>query len=449
MNEDELLPGMKPYLAAKPHTRDKKPSKKGRLYLWDPKEPPPVLGKHSLAKHRILRTYLEKYVAILAAKPVQDAFRVSLIDGFSGGGVYRDPDTNEPISGSPLLMVEAMNAAEESANEWRDKHFTLNADFYFIEKDKVTFEYLGEQLKLNRDTQKRMDKIHLLNGGFSRELDRVIKCIKGSGRANRAIFLLDQYGYKDVTLANMRKIFRELPNAEIILTFAIDWFADFINETDRFETALRNLELGDKKEELLKLRQQHASDWRPAVQHILHNHFFSRSGAKYYTPFFIHSVDSHRAYWLLHFSRHSKARDVMMQLHWEMENHFQHFGSAGFGMFGTLGYDPRNDIETPLLPFQFDSVAAEQTNESLLESLPRRISQLKPEISFADFCDAVANETPATKQMLGQNISDLTRENELAIYSSDGRRRRNGVRIAADDVIVVPRQKLLLPRSCQ
>ena len=135
-----------------------------------------------------------------------------------------------------------------------------------------------------------------------------------------------------------------------------------------------------------------------------------------------------------------------MQLHWEMENHFQHFGGAGLGMFGTLGYDPRNDIETPLLPFQFDSVAAEQTNESLLDSLPRRISDFNGEISFAAFCDAVANETPATKQMLGQNISDLSRENELAIYTSAGRRRRNGVQIAAEDVIVVPRQRLLLPR---
>ena len=446
MNNDNLLPGMRPFVDAKPTSNESKPDKKGRLYLWDPNEPPPILGKHSLAKHRILRTYLEKYVAILASKPVQDAFRVSLVDGFSGGGVYRDPESNELISGSPLLMVEAMNAAEEAANEWREKQFSLKADFYFIEKDKVTFEYLGEQLKQNRDAHQRMDNIHLLNGGFSRELDRVIKNIKSSGRANRAIFLLDQYGYKDVSLANMRKIFKELPNAEIILTFAVDWFADFINETGRFETALRNLELADQRDLLLNLRQQHASDWRPAVQHVLHNHFFSKSGAKYYTPFFIHSVDSHRAYWLLHFSRHSKARDVMMQLHWEMENHFQHFGGAGLGMFGTLGYDPRNDIETPLLPFQFDSVAAEQTNESLLDSLPRRISDFNGEISFAAFCDAVANETPATKQMLGQNISDLSRENELAIYTSAGRRRRNGVQIAAEDVIVVPRQRLLLPR---
>ncbi|MDA8562849.1 three-Cys-motif partner protein TcmP [Mariniblastus sp.] len=447
MNDDRLLPGMKPFVELKPKAGGAKPDKKGRLYLWDPKEPPPVLGKHSIAKHRILRTYLEKYVSILAAKPVQDSFRVSLVDGFSGGGVYRDPESNDTISGSPLLMVEAMNAAEESGNEWRDKQFKLNADFYFIEKDKVTFDYLGEQLKQNRDAHKRMDNIHLLNGGFSRELDRVIKDIKKKGRANRAIFLLDQYGYKDVTLANMRKIFRELPNAEIILTFAIDWFADFINETDRFETALRNLELVDKKAELLQLRQKHSSDWRPAVQHVLHNHFFTKSGAKFYTPFFIHSADSHRAYWLLHFSRHSKARDVMMQLHWEMENHFQHFGGCGFGKSGMLGYDPRQDIERPLLPYEFDSLAAEQTNEALLETLPQRISRLKRDITFGDFCDAVANETPATKQMLGQNISDLTCENELVIYSSDGRRRRNGVKIAPDDVIVVPRQKLLLPRS--
>ncbi|QDT93566.1 three-Cys-motif partner protein TcmP [Gimesia algae] len=446
MNNDGYLPGLKSFVDAKPKNHVAQLDKKGRLYRWDPKEEPPILGSHSLTKHKIIRAYLEKYVAILAAKPFQEEFRISLVDGFSGGGVYRHPLTKEIISGSPLLMLEAMNAAEISANEWRNKNFSLKADFYFIEKDKVTFAYLSKQLKQNRDAYERKDNINTLNGGFSKELDRVISSIKASGRANRAIFLLDQYGYKDVTLANMRKIFKQLPNAEIILTFAIDWFADFINETDKFKSALRNLELLDQKEVLLSLRKQHADDWRPAVQHVLHHHFFARSGAAYYTPFFIHSVDSHRAYWLLHFSRHSKARDVMMQLHWEMENHFQHFGGSGLSM---LGHDPRKINETKLLPFEFDSAAAEQTNTSLLESLPRRFSEFKNGISFDQFCDIVANETPATKAMLGKNISDLSREKELAIFTSDGRKRRNGVKIADDDVIVVPRQKLLLPTSCQ
>jgi hypothetical protein len=193
------------------------------------------------------------------------------------------------------------------------------------------------------------------------------------------------------------------------------------------------------------VKQEHPSDWRPVIQHSLHRQFFLNSGAAYYTPFFIHSVDAHRAYWLLHFSGHSKARDVMMQLHWEMENHFQHFGQSGFSM---LGYDPRHDFESVgqmKLPFSFDSFAAEETNNALLAQLPRRIAAANDGVTFGDFFDSVVNETPATKNMIAHQISRLTLENELEVRAQDGTRRRNGVRIQNDDVILRPRQRLLLP----
>jgi len=327
-NEQPLLPGLKPFVDLKPK---KQRSKKNSQYLWLPGEEPPELGEHSLAKHRIIKAYLEKYVAILAVNLGVDQLNLSLVDGFSGGGVYRHPKTGERIPGSPILMLESMDFAEAKANNARQKkEFKLNTRFYFIDEQRTTIDYLKNELSSCEAAHGKDDKINILCGQFSQHLNAVINKIKSTGRANRAIFLLDQYGYTDVTLANMRRIFRELPKAEVILTFAIDWLADFINETDSFKSALRNLELEHRRDLLLKLRQERASDWRPSVQHLLHQHFFEKSGADYYTPFFIHSVDSHRAYWLLHFSKHSTARNAMVDLHWGMHDHFQHFGKAGW-----------------------------------------------------------------------------------------------------------------------
>lgn len=179
------------------------------------------------------------------------------------------------------------------------------------------------------------------------------------------------------------------------------------------------------------------------IQNALHAEFRSNSGAGYYTPFFIHSTDSHRAYWLLHYSGHSKARDVMMQLHWELKNHFQHFGQPGFDM---LGYDPRKQETSELqriLPFAFDEPANDLTRQSLLLEIPRRIT--RDGVRFCEFFDTVVNDTPATKKMIGDRISELTLEGELEIRTADGKIRRNGVQIEDDDIILRPRQNLLLP----
>lgn len=441
MNIAQILPGLEAVVATKP---GKQKSKKCQSqYLWIPGDEPPELGEHSLAKHRILQSYLETYVAILATNPVVEKLNLSLVDGFSGGGAYRHPLTGEKISGSPLLMLESMKSAEVKANVGKTKQFKLDADFYFIDRQKPTIEYLKKEINLCEAAYGRADKINILRGRFTSHLDAVIKRIRSKGRANRAIFLLDQYGYTDVTLANMRKIFRELPNAEVILTFAVDWLADFVNETGKFESALRNLELSPKRDLLVQIRKEHASDWRPTIQHVLHQHFFENSGADCYTPFFINSTESHRAYWLLHFSRHSTARNAMVDLHWRMQNHFQHFGKAGFEML--LGYDPKKSIETPMLPFDFDENAASLTHDSLLAEAPKRLSKFGKTISFHHFFKSVVNETPATKDMIAAALRQLSKDGEIEVFSKTRSQRRRGAILQDDNLLRLPATSTFLP----
>jgi three-Cys-motif partner protein len=81
-------------------------------HLWRIGSPPPLIRPHSLAKHRVLRAYLEKYVSVLTANPKQETMRLTLVDGFAGGGKYLDSRTKEERPGSPLIMLEAMKAAE-------------------------------------------------------------------------------------------------------------------------------------------------------------------------------------------------------------------------------------------------------------------------------------------------------------------------------------------------
>lgn len=232
-----------------------------------------------------------------------------------------------------------------------------------------------------------------------------------------------------------------MPNAEVILTIATDWLIDHWTDKANYDQILSDLGLSLSSTFARKVKEAHPNDWRPLIQNTLYHEFRSNSGAGYYTPFFIHSADAHRAYWLLHYSGHSKARDVMMQLHWELENHFQHFGRPGLGM---LGFDPRRRVEESLqlnFPYDFDASAHALTRQTLLEQIPRRIDPHG--IRFADFFEAVVNETTATKAMLASTISDLTLDKELEIWTADGKRRQNGVQLSDDDIIQRCRQRIL------
>ena len=80
-----------------------------------------------------------------------------------------------------------------------------------------------------------------------------------------------------------------------------------------------------------------------------------------------------------------------------------------------------------------------------MEEIPRLIS--RDGVVFSDFFESVVNESPATKQMLAAQISELTLEKELEVQTNEGVLRRNGVHIQDDDIILRPRQRLLLPRN--
>jgi three-Cys-motif partner protein len=363
------------------------------------------------------------------------------------GGVYMHPDSGERIPGSPLIMLRAMCAAETAARASRLKGFCLDVEYFFIEKTPSTVDYLRNELHEDKCARNNANRIQVLPGCFSEHLDSILSRIEQRGRSRRVIFVLDQYGFSDVRIDDLRTIFRRLPKAEVILTIAIDWLIDHWTDTTRYDQILADLGIELPASTITKVKHEEPREWREVIQHLLHRELFCKSGATYYTPFFVYSPESHRAYWLLHLSGHSKARDVMMQLHWELENHFQHFGQPGFCM---LGYDPRKDLGRlgyRKLPFGFDSFAGEETRLALLDGLPQRIASNQNGIRFETFFNGVVNETPATKQMIAKGISALTLEKELEVRTSEGKLRRNGVQIQDDDIILRPQQRLWFPHG--
>jgi len=114
-------------------------------YGWQVGDVLPTIGPHSLAKHRILKHYIKRYVEILTALSVQEQLNITFVDGYAGGGRYAYGA--ETVPGSPLILLHAIAEAEALLDASRTKGFRINAEFVFIDNDAKHVEFLREEIR--------------------------------------------------------------------------------------------------------------------------------------------------------------------------------------------------------------------------------------------------------------------------------------------------------------
>lgn len=408
-------------------------------FQWHPDVPPPPVEEHSKAKLTVLRSYLRAYFDRLNVNPHREVFKLDLVDGFAGGGTFRDGD--DIVSGTPLIMLEEAEAARDRINRGRAKPLQFDCKHYFVDKETAHTAHLRSALT-DRGFQVDGGAIVVRNSRFEDEADGIIAEIRRrQPRSGRAIFLLDQTGYSHVELELVAQIFRELPAAEIILTFAADALINHLSMTPALIKSTSPLELTEAKiHELIEYRGRDGG--RALIQRVLRPHIRSVVGSTYDTPFFIRPRHSRRALWFLHLSRHLTARDVMIQRHWDVQNTFEHYGSGDFGM---LGWDALQPGVLPL--FHFEGLEAKQMREQLLAPMARELFSLASEspVTVDVMRHLFANRTAARFTDLDQVVLQLRQEREIEIRDSGGKvRSRLLTRLQPDDRIAIP-ETLLLP----
>ncbi len=408
-------------------------------FEWHPDEPPPQIESHSKAKLRVLRSYLRAYFDRLNVNLAREEFRLDLIDGFAGGGTFSE--NGSTLSGTPLIMLEEAIAASERLNRIRIKHLKVDCKFYFVDKEKAHTDHLHKVLSYN-GYKVDGEKIVVLAGPFESKIEAIIETIQQrQPRAGRAIFLLDQTGFSQVQLALIARIFRELPSAEVILTFAADALVNYLEDTPQAVNMLSPLQLQESQIfDLIQSRD--GAGGRALVQRILFNQIRTMTGAPYVTPFFIRPDLSRRALWFLHLSRHPTARDVMVQQHWDNQNIFEHYGSGDFGM---LGWDALKDSETLPL-FQFRELDEALMKKQLLESLPGQLYSLAAEqpVTVDAMRHAFANHTAARFSDFDSVTLMLAEEREVEILDAEGKPRSRSLRrLRTTDRIAMPSEPLL------
>lgn len=390
-------------------------------YTWEKGGILPKLLRHSAVKHTLLYDYLVDYFLTLVSSPHQDHIKLTIVDGFCGGGKYTNEENNE-VPGSPIVILKAIKEAESRIvmSQQRKKPLVLDVELICIDTDKHALDHLKWVLEQEGyGNLLKNETIKLLKGTFSSHSDNVIKrCKERSKYSGKAIFVLDQYGYSEVPSSALRSIFNELAKAEVILTFNVDSLITYLNEQNllNFE-AKTGFDGSITASELDELQKN--PNWRKVIQSRLYKSITQDTGAKFFTPFFVRPQKGHGDFWLLHLSQHSKARDVMTNTHWKHNNHFIHYGDAGLDMFG-VGYAAviDKDILTQN-SFEFDNVAAQRSQTSMLEEIPRYFNQITEPLPFGKFFESKCNSTPATRDMIEEAVLKLSQENEVQILTTD------------------------------
>lgn len=395
-------------------------------YIWKD-DNIPVIDVHSIKKHDVLREYLKQYIMIVGGFPIQrKQLKITFIDGFSGGGVYENPAGGLHY-GSPLIFLKATEEAAFQLSQ--DKPFELDANYFFLEKKKKNLAFLGSFLEQEGYKDRINKTIFLKAGLFNQNINFLINQIYSrKGSARRCLFFLDQYGYSDIPLSSIMKIFANLPNAEVILTFYVDYLIDYMANTDECKKNLDKTGLSFNLDSLDEIKQQ--KEWRFFIQKELYKEVFRKSGARYLTNFFIKSNDSHKSYWLLHLSMHPTARNEMQKLHWSLKNYFCHEGKPGLWM---LGYDPKSDGYGQTQDFLFTEMDEKLNHKRLLEEIPAAIP--KDGASFYNFVSAQCNSTPSTAEMIKKAIMELYVIDGVRVFTPQGNLKRKGAIINKDDII--------------
>lgn len=415
-------------------------------YNWE--NGPDAIQQHSIAKHRILQSYLAAYFKTLVSSPNQDELRLTIVDGFAGGGLYYHHDTKELIKGSPFVCLNATKEAEFRLNQGRRKPLRLDVSYFFIEANRNAYLHLDKVLRQDGYASQIGNSIQLRHAKFQNEVDNIIQSIKRkSPRNGRSIFVLDQYGYKEVPTGLIQKIFANLPSAEVILTFGVDSFVNFASDKDLTNELLDEIGITDawqgKSIEEIKSSEK---EWRYFIQSALYRSLVSRCGAEYYTPFFIRNNQGHGDYWLIHMSQHFRARDVMTKVHWDNQNYFIHYGGAGLNMFQMVGYDPDHDASLSgqsSLGFEFDDIARKTSIATLAAQIPRLIYSNNDGMSFGELFAKTCNGSPASASIYQETIHELLTNKILDVVGVNGEIRRSAIQIKNNDQIMPAAQRSL------
>lgn len=382
---------------------------------------------HSRVKLEILSEYLRQYVSVRCGLPQQERFRLSIVDGFCGGGMY-----SCGTLGSPLVIIQSLSEISREVNIRRQTEGFKSINFqfylYFNDIDASAIEALkiavGGKLQEVADADTNAQFLTKFSvGDFGKNLPTIEHNIVAS-KVRNSIFNLDQYGYSDISEDTLQRVLNLTKSSEVFLTFSIQSFLTFVSpvklqRSNLFEGQISEISLNKTKKAWL-------ADVERLVFEELHTF------APFVSPFSINNTDGWE-YWLVHFAQAYRARQVYNDILHRKKNSQAHVGRSGLQM---LRY---SSVEETSL-YLFDQESRENARDQLLGDVPQFLTDSVKDqtLSVEDFYERTYNQTPAHSDDVN---SALINSHEIEVVTSHGGKRRKAQMIRKSDFIRLAPQR--------
>lgn len=404
-----------------------------RTYAW----PEGVeLKDHTRRKHKILREYLARYLAVRCQLPQQSRFRIAVIDGFAGGGRYA---CGSP--GSPIIFIEELRSAVEQFNLKRAVAGMSPLDIECLlvlnDGNAETINLLKSHIApLEAAIKAEVPRLHLkieFRNHVFETLYPEIKSLLERGRYRNVLFCLDQCGHSHVYTSTIRDIMGSFPSAEIFYTFMIQSLLTYLSKSDPTMLSSQLKYLGVAAENLKPLEALMSNQgWLGTAERIVFGVF--RECAPFVSPFSINNPDGWR-YWLIHFANSHRARQEYNNILHQNSTMQAHFGRSGLHM---LTYD-ENDGGSLYL---FDVSGREKARNELFGDIPRLVTEFGDAVPVVEFYESIYKMTPAHMDDIHAAIIENA---DMEVITSAGGERRTANNIGPTDVLRMRRQRSFFP----
>lgn len=152
---------------------------------------------HTIAKHGILKSYLDAWSAILTR--AQPGSELLFVDGFAGPGEYTKGEPGSPIVALNSILDHSLTQPQA-------------VRFMFVESDRARHAHLVSRLDREASRIAASQRVVVdppVLGECDTEIRKLIAERQREGRAlGPALFFLDQFGYSQVPMTLMRDIMK-------------------------------------------------------------------------------------------------------------------------------------------------------------------------------------------------------------------------------------------------
>ncbi|MCL1465445.1 three-Cys-motif partner protein TcmP [Argonema galeatum] len=383
----------------------------------------PDIEPHTKTKHLLTQQYVTNLIDTLYGKGFPrgiDTF--TFVDGFCGGGIYNDQESENTWYGSPIRLI---NAVREGCLKSK-RHYPLKVKFIFIDTNKQHLECLKnvamsqaglgqlsdeEPHTFKTEFSELIEQCEFINDEFENQVNYCI--FQAEQRKGHSLFFLDPYGYLHVSMESFRKI-NSLNKSEIIYTLMARDIQRFVIDKDRKEreSFYKKFEAEEYFKDLENLQNfGREAKFRDELMRLFRE---KGNAKKVFTFAMIPTEDRRVLYYLIHICSHLRALEVMKDSSWLYNNiNYQyHYEIYGYG-FRTASYYDQHQLNLQLDINQDSKTACIQRLSNDLD--PIVLENNYEGITIIDLCNKTMELNPATREHYFEYLRLLRDEKQIKI----------------------------------